>query len=402
MLDPISQEDFSLLVANAICKTGVDAKSVHIDLNDFAIRHKDEQGKVIFTIFLANMFANFNAVDCEEQRTEILERSVKLWLEPTDTPPFTEAKSRILPVVRPRLVYPENPAKEGDLSYPQVVIGNHLTTLLAVDLDDFIRPLSSQDYEEWDITWDEALDAASDNMQSRANVKWEVYESEDNPEDCLYLHESQDDYGSSLLAFPQMICELKVLGERIIFTPTKNSIIVTGSQSQFGLQKALDIVEMCETRQDALVPEMLSVDDEHCYFACDLPEEHELYDKFSKLKLVNEMNIYLQFVEDYQGNFEQLINPRRIAEYEVFEQDGYYFSEMTIGLDEAPVIIPCTQYICLESDEELMQVSTGDFAEVAGEKLKLINEYPALYELTEPLSKEELEELKNLDAQSEI
>ena len=390
MPEAISEDDFAILIASEISKSGIDGKSLHIDKNDFAIRRKDDRGNVIATTYLANLYVGYNNATTDEQRQTIVDRTLKLWLIETDLGTYEEIKSRIFPIVRERRSYPEEPTRSIGAGYPQVVISEHLTTLLAVDCDEHIRPLADFDYEHLQVEWGIAFGDAIVNLKNHIDIEWQVYESEDTSGDCVYVYEAEDDYGASILVFPAAIAELEVLGVPIIFTPARNIVVVTGSDCIYGLEHAAEIILECEDRQNMLMPEMLCQDDDLTYFGCDLPIEHPLYETFNKIKLLNNLRVYTQFFKDFEGNFDELVSSKRIVTYEVFEENGAFFSEISLRSEEGPVTLPFADSVRIITPNGELIVTSSAFAEQAADSLVKINEYPLVYELSRPLTAEQL------------
>jgi hypothetical protein len=393
MSEAISQDDFTLLVASALSKAGFDSKSLHVDKSDFAIRCKDERGNVLSTIYLANMYVGYNNSTDQDQKDRVIRRAVALWSAPAQIETYEEARAKILPIIRERRFYPQEPTRSIEVGYPQIPISEHLTTILAVDSEDVIYPISNHDFERWQRSWDEIFDDAFANLKARRAMEWQVFESAEDPKDCAYILESEDDYGSSALVFPQMIAEFEVLGDPIVFAPARNIVVVTGSDCIFGLEHAADVIAQCENMQSALLPEMLSQDEDFNYFGCDLAVEHPLFETFNKIKLVSNYKVYTRFFQDLAGSFDILISSKRIVKYEVFEEGGAFFSEISFAAEEGPIILPLAENVRIIMPDREIVVSSETFADAAGDLLVNINEYPPVFELTAPLSTEQLEAL---------
>ena len=386
MLTNVSKDDYSLIVAEALCKKGIDEKTIHIDQKDFAIRQKDDRGRIVASFNLANSYASYNNSETVEQKSEVVERLLRPLFEPVNIKPFQALKDMIFPVFRERRFYPIQPTAKITVGYPQIVVGNHLTTLLAIDENDYIFPITDAQFKEWGVSWDDAFEVAYDNMQKRPPITWQVDEDEERPEDCIYILESDDIYGSSNLIFPSIIAELKVLGTPTVFIPAKNTIIVTGSDNVYGLKRALEIIAECEDREDYLCPEMLSLDEDNNYFPSELAPEHALFEEFNKLRITNNLHVYTSFLDEFEAGFDQVVNHKKIVPYEVFDVDGCYYEEVHIKTGEAPVLMPFAETIVVETSNGKISVPSSKFAQIVGESLTLISEYPLLYELTAPLS----------------
>ncbi len=385
-MSKISKDDFSLLVADALCKKGIDGKTLHIDQNDFAVRPKDELGRIVGSFNLANSYVAYCNSETDEKKNGVIQRLIGLWFEPVEIKSFEEMKDKIFPVIRERRFYPKEPTSKILAGHPQLVLGNHVTTLLALDEADYIVPVTNAHLETWSKSWEEALDAAFDNMSQRPPMTWQVEENDAKPEDCIYTHESDDPYGSSNLIFPSTIRELEVLGTPIIFAPAKSILLVTGSECIYGLRRALEIIAECEDRADYLCPEMLGLDEFGNYFPCELTPDHELFDEFEKLRIMNNLIVYTACLEELEGSFEQVVNTKTIVPYEVFESDGRYYEEVHLKTNVAPLILPFAETIVVETSNGSVPLSSSKFAELVGESMTMISEYPLLYELSVPLS----------------
>ncbi|HEY9676647.1 MAG TPA: hypothetical protein V6C76_01500 [Drouetiella sp.] len=396
MTAPISTSDFSVLVAGALCENGADRTTLHLDPDAFAVRKKDGTGKVLNSLYLGNFYKSYkNAKTAEEQKQEI-DRIVNFWTSTTETfddESFEDCKHKLRPVIRERRYYPiEDEGEEP--GFAQSTIGDHLALLLCIDQEHSMSLVTNSRFEALGVSWDEALDAAMDNMLARPSTLWRVEENENNPADCIYIYESDDSYGSSILVFPNLISDLKVLGQQLVFTPAKGVVLVTGSDCIFGLQRALELFEECKSRHDYIRPEMLSLDQDLNWYHCELTDEHCLYDDFNNFRLYSNLLVYNDFFEKFRGTFEQLTAPIRVAPYEVFGTDeGRYHDEVLIKCDEVPILMPFAETILVEAGDRIFHLPAEVFSDLCAGNLQQARSYPLLYELTEPINVEQLEDL---------
>jgi len=397
MLPPVSKEDFAVILANALCKNGVEQKSLHFDQKDFALRLKDGRGQILSSLHLSNLYNGFSQATTEKERDNVVRRALAVWSQSDETRSYEEVKPFLRPIIREKRHYPIASDDPSQLAYPQSPISYQYTLLIAIDNTDFITPLSEFDFEKFGVSFEVALEDAYDNL-NKIPLEWAIHESSESPADCCYVYESEHEYASSIIVFPEAILELPVLGRHIVFTPAKNVTIVTGSECMYGLQTALEFIDECEYRQNALMPEFLCLNENgDGYVSSELSRDHPMFEPFHKIRLLEEAGIHVEYAKQYESKFDQLYKQsNRLADYTVYDIDGRFESQTEFAADEHNVIFPQVERILITSDEGDISLFWDDFGEVAQDNCPQISEYPLLFQLQKPLTKSQIDDLRQL------
>ena len=139
---------------------------------------------------------------------------------------------------------------------------------------------------------------------------------------------------------------------------------------------------------------MLSMDDNHCYYSCRLPEEHPFFLTFLRMELEELHNAYADLKDELSSSFDQLVHNKRIVNFRLYEGQYDAFSTATFMRDEGSVILPVAEYIGVADDEGLVAMAAWDhFSHVAADKLVALDCYPKAYELVTPLTAAEIRAL---------
>ncbi len=395
MANQISQQDFAFIAADSLCKKGVNSKNIKVDFDQFALYDKDERGRDLKRLFLANFHTMYSQAALDEERQSVLEKITQTWFHPIDYGSWKSVKSKLRIVIRDRYFYhSSHPSLRDGTRFPQIEVGEHLTTLLAVDSDSHITLVHDAILNDWGKTFEEAWDVAHENLQ-KGQFSFDIFENKEHPDDCVYLHEPGDQYGSSRLIFINGIAdEAKAAGNPIIFVPRKDTLIVTGSDSMYGLTTALKWIEECQADASAIFPEMLSIDEDYNYFGCRLPEHHPLYVPFHRLELKQLNNLYARWKDDFSTGFDQLVSNKRIANFKLFEGEDVAESACAFMRDECGVILPQAEFVFISDSDGVCAISDwANFIEVMNGKIDVASEYPQAIEVVEGLSDDDIDKL---------
>jgi hypothetical protein len=192
------------------------------------------------TINLINFYREYLATP-RLKRAELLASQVRSVLVADEPIPkaWTEARRGLLPLVRHR-------GEQEFVRYSAVLNGSNFDELIS-------RPVSDQLYaaiaydsptattrgsstllNDWGVSLQIAWDEALDNLRKRSPDNWfEVAPG-------VYQSGWQDVYDISRILLPDVIYRIPIIGRPVVFTPERNSLIVTGDRNVNQLRLAAE------------------------------------------------------------------------------------------------------------------------------------------------------------------
>ena len=153
---------------------------------------------------------------------------------------FDDVHPDLLPVVRSRFylesVGLQSRARggEGIPMPPQQPIGDHLAMSLVYDLPQAMRSIIQADLDQWGVSFYEALEASRRNLEQMGKV---AFVSSDTPGgNGLYISATGDNYDASRLVMLDLVRKMNVRGDYIAMVPNRDTLVITGSEDEEGLQ----------------------------------------------------------------------------------------------------------------------------------------------------------------------
>ncbi|WP_044180632.1 hypothetical protein [Hyalangium minutum] len=210
------------------------------DPERFQIQIPDGEGQQAQTIFLGNLYDEYRSAP-PERREVVLRHITAMGRAPSSPISYTSARSSLMPVVRPRayfslleIVDPKSP-----LGSPRPAewraLGEVLSVAVVLDTPDAMKYLGQEQFQEWGITFDEALGVAMENLRSQsAEPLFPVA-----PGVCASGW--RDSYGVSRLLLDEVVRRCKVRGDPVVFAPQRDLLLITGAEDEDGLAQAAEI-----------------------------------------------------------------------------------------------------------------------------------------------------------------
>ena len=205
-------------------------REVVYDKGEFSLRAKGTEA----TMFLSNAYSDYcNAPST--QKAAGVERYVKGFLQRSGNVPKTlqELKSQLKPVVRDAAFFSltelklrTDGKKAGTLEIPTKLLAPGLRAGLARDTEHAIEYVNRGTLENWDLTFDEAFAIAVENLRNRTTKEGlrEVHAG-------LYASQYGDSYDTSRLLLPEVLENLEIEGDPIVFMPNRDQLWVTGDRN---------------------------------------------------------------------------------------------------------------------------------------------------------------------------
>jgi hypothetical protein len=234
-----SKQEFADLVCEGVRRAGETRELVY-DEERFRLTPAGENSPLMN---LSNLYQEYCAAP-DSVRAQVLKVSVRNWFADRRELPeaFEDVRPDLLPSVRSRSYSEftrlelalEGPAKDN---WPLCIVGEHLAVGLVYDLPDSMRHIQQHDLDSWGITYYEALEAARENL---AELPFQCYA---NPEQGVYISATRDNYDASRLILLDLIRRMEVRGEHVALVPNRDTLLVTGSEDEDGLDAISQIAE---------------------------------------------------------------------------------------------------------------------------------------------------------------
>lgn len=210
------------------------------DPERFQIQVPDGEGQQAQTIFLGNLYDEYRSAP-PEKREVVLRRITAMGRAPSSPISYTSARTSLMPVVRPRayfslleIVDPKSP-----LGSPRPAewraLGEVLSVAVVLDTPDAMKYLGQEQFQEWGITFDEALGVATENLRSQSAEPLIPVA----PGICASGW--RDSYGVSRLLLDEVVRRCKVRGDPVVFAPQRDLLLITGADDEDGLAQAAEI-----------------------------------------------------------------------------------------------------------------------------------------------------------------
>lgn len=236
-----SKDEFAKLAIKRLRRAGED-QLIAYDPANFALTVGE--GDKPSTMFLHNAYNHYLAAP-RLKRSAVLNEFVM----GSQVPEMPESWEQVKPLLRPRVrdrfyhwAMPRQLELAGHDSSNMVQpvlrpICEHLNVELAVDTEHSIATFDRERLEEWGIDEDAAFAAARDNLWSVSNDDFL------QPQPGVYVSPWRDNWDASRLFLHDLIWQLKVKGLPVAAVPSRDVLIVTGSEDAQGLQAMASLAE---------------------------------------------------------------------------------------------------------------------------------------------------------------
>jgi uncharacterized protein YtpQ (UPF0354 family) len=292
------------------------------------------------TFYLRNFYYDYYKAP-RRQRRSVLDRYVAAWTSlPKDMPSLEDALPTLLPVVRTASfqdLIRLRSTVEGlgeKVTVPSRALAGHLAVTLACDAPKAIRYVSDDDLSSWDLTFDDALERARDNLWQKSGGKF------DRPVSGFYASPWHDSYDSSRLFLYDLIWHLDVDGDHVAAVPNRDLLLVTGSNNLAGLAV---MAKMCEQALDESRPlSSIPVILQGKLWKTFLPEPgHPHYELFKKLQVTELSRDYAEQSRVLEAWTEQAGEDVFVAGYQaISDKERGAYSSYCVWSEGVPTFLP--------------------------------------------------------------
>ncbi len=370
---PPDQREFAELLMERLREAG-DRREARFDEPEFRIFFT-EDGKEAGIAYLSNLYKEFLHIT-KEERDKWWKAAIRGALAYRKGIPeeYEDAKPDLRPAVRSRshLEATRLDAVIQGADFPEVPydpIGDHLAAALVYDLPESIAFVNQDQLERWEISFYEAMETAKQNLL-------EVQCNLISVGQRFYSLAGGDAYDASRLVLTDRIRDLEVNGQHVAMAVNRNTLLLTGSEDDTGLNLMATMAEKHATEPRPLcpVPVRLVGDEWETW----LPIGHADYLRFKELEvgyLSQEYAMQKQQLDTWhqKQNIDQFV-----ATLTGYKKPGEKVSSYAVWSDGVPTHLPKADEIIFFSRSPQMKLRVGweRVQEIVGHLMQPKDTYP--------------------------
>jgi hypothetical protein len=401
---------FACRVIEALRAAGETCR-LEFDPASFTIRRDGKQW-----CFLGHIFDEYvNTPDWAHQ--EVMGKIVDgLLSTPRHVPSsFDEVRCGLRPEVRGRAYFSESElfaevVNDPLAARPYLPIGDHHAAGIVYDTPTALREITRRKLGEWGGTFEEAYEIALQNLRKLCvRPKFALQSS------GLYVSTYKDYYDASRLLLPELFLELNLRGDPIVMVPTRDTLLVAGSEDTPGLIALADLaIQIDKPNYRSRIPLRFV---EGAWTDFHVTKDHPTFSKFQAMRCetlsggYSQLQRYVDLVHQKKGlDF-------HVATYDIIsvEDDAACYS-LCSWPEGHPCLLPRTDLVLLgeasldaqaglctwtfEEIERKVQLGLPIVArweaveEVVGDSLVALEVYPPRFQADRFPSKEQLQVLR--------
>lgn len=263
-------------------------------------------------------------------------------------------------------------------------VGMHLCMSVVLDYPNSVRTINRETIENWGVPVYQAIEDARQNLMEDNFAFAALGET-------FYASVTGDSYDSSRILLLDLIRKLEVEGDYVAMVPSRDTLLLTGSEDEAGLTMMLRVAE--EATQDPRPMLFMPLRLEGDLWVDWMPTAtHPLYDRFRLLELQ-----YLQpEYEEQKALLEQLHESNGtdvfVASYTaVRKEDGSVFSYCVWSKDVDTLLPKAQQILFFEEGKDIVADGEWDhIASIVGDLMEETDDYPPRYRVRSFPNEEQL------------
>ena len=280
--------------------------------------------------------------------------------------------------------------------FPYQDVAEHFALSVSYDMHDSIVMISEKHLGDWNITFYEAMEVAMKNFNEKGcsfnclKVEGQV---------LVYQASVGDGFDGSRLVLSDLIRTLEVYGDTIAQVSNTDSLIITGSEDQVGLQFMLAQAVGVYEKPHPLPPLLMRLDGDD-WVPWLPPESNPMYKQF---KLIRDFSVFSEYKEQQTlltSLYEQSGKNMDVAIYQVMENDDGNKPawSYTIWQKGKESLLPKAEQIVftIDGNSPICVIPWDVALDVVGYIMKLQEFYPQRFLVQEFPTYRELEEMINL------
>jgi hypothetical protein len=374
------RDDFAQMVMDAIRRAGY-TDPIQYDRQTFKLVMAGGNHA-----YLANAYS-----DClkapNRQRAQIVARYAAAWVtvrqrsvarEPL---PLEEVLPNLLPIVRTRsfhdtLRLQARVERLEEQDVPLVPLADHLAVSLAVDWPTTSTYVDREKLSGWGISFDDALESARDNLWKASGGRFT------RPVAGVYIAPWREDYDSSRLFLYDLLWHLDVNGDHVAAVPSRETLIVTGSEDYAGLAM---MAELCEKLQNCPRPiSCIPVILRGKTWATYQPETgHPECESFKKLRIIEEARDYADQNQLLSRLHHIIGDDVFVAPYLAVKYDaiGTYTSD-TVWTEGISILLPKADRVAFDRNGRIVGKAPWErVREIVGDLMQPLDMHPVRFKL---------------------
>ena len=288
------RDEFARIVQEAFRRHGFDG-TMSYDAGAFQLEVKPE-GKSAIKVVLANFFEEYQAAATEEERESVLSRAVYFTQTPDVPQTYEQVESALMPVIRDRLAFERLKWRPETERYdvPTQPLGDILAVALVVDWPEAMSYVGQRELTQWGVSFEQALERALRNLRRRQGQALAV------DREGVCVSPWQDNYDISRLLLREVVRSCKVKGAPVALVPNRDHLIITGSEDDAGLERALELLLPILQAPRALTGRAVRLDGETWRPFVPPPSSsaHEVFAQITNDELAGEYAVQAQWLED--------------------------------------------------------------------------------------------------------
>jgi hypothetical protein len=286
----LSEENFALHLIQRLHQAG-DIRHARFDADNFRICFEQSSFEVGFAN-LRNLYQEYltHPVLDRERFFRFATRSLLSTHKPLPDD-YADARSDIFVSVRNRTYFSSlelNTWIHSDalFAWPYQPLASHLGIGLVYDLPEAMVMLQAVHLEQWGISFYEAFEQGLSNLT-------EVDATFTSIDDHTYVSATGDHYDASRMLLPELIHELKVVGDPVVLLPNRDRLLVTGSEDRHGVEIVTLLAQQLLTHPRPVTGLAFRLCNDE--WTCWLPDEdHPAYALLKSLGLQSRQQDYLE------------------------------------------------------------------------------------------------------------
>ena len=295
---------------------------------------------------------------------------------------WQDAKSRLLPRIRDRTTYAlmRKRATDGEkFNFTDEPFTEHLALELVYDFPNSIGSVNRDQLAQWGVTRDQALAVARDNLWAISNRDFKCVAP------GVHVSDWHDSYDASRLFLHDLIWQLPVRGNHVAMTPTRNDLIVTGSEDADGLAAMAEIGAKCLSDPRFLTGAAVELQNNK-WVSYMPPEQSPAYEPFRHVLLIGLARDYQQQCEVFNNALGEEESETHIGRYLLFEAVGSKnVSSKTLWIEGCRNILPRVDnimFMARDKNDEFRSLGQCPWQAVLatfGDMIQKTDDYPPRY-----------------------
>ncbi len=275
-----NEDRFAKMLMEGIQHAG-ETGTIHFDPEEYALTKTN-----VGLLNLGNAYREYCSAP-RDSRQKVFHKWVRAWFVIGKPVPedYEDIRPDLLPIVRGRAYFDLTELEflasgKSLVPCPYQPLGEHLAVSLVYDMHEAMRSIQQDDLDGWGVTFYEAMEVAMENLR-QLPLQFIVPKRGSG----FYLSANEDNYDSSRLLLTDLIRTFNLDGDPIAMAPTRDALIIAGSDDLNALKDLLILATGAVQQQPYWVSTVALRLQENDWEPW-LPDiSHPLYDDFKLMQM---------------------------------------------------------------------------------------------------------------------